>query len=37
MPEFPYLPQTKKDIDEMMEVVGVKSISELFSDIPERF
>lgn len=37
MPGFPYLPQTSRDIDEMLEVVGVKSVSELFKDIPEKF
>ncbi|HNS35120.1 MAG TPA: glycine dehydrogenase, partial [Mesotoga sp.] len=37
MPEFPYLPQTNKDVEEMLEVVGVKSVSELFKDIPDKF
>ncbi|MBN2252212.1 MAG: aminotransferase class I/II-fold pyridoxal phosphate-dependent enzyme, partial [Kosmotogaceae bacterium] len=37
MPGFPYLPQTSRDIDEMLEVVGVKSVSELFRDIPGKF
>ena len=37
MPEFSYLPQTNKDVEEMLEVVGVKSVSELFKDIPDKF
>ncbi len=37
MPEFLYLPQTNKDAEEMLEVVGVKSVSELFKDIPDKF
>lgn len=31
----PYLPHTKKDIDEMLAVIGISSLNELFSDIPE--
>ncbi len=33
---FSYLPQTDKDIREMLKVIGVKSIDELFEDIPEE-
>ncbi len=33
---FSYLPQTDKDIQEMLKVIGVKSIDELFKDIPEE-
>ncbi|HNS66993.1 MAG TPA: aminotransferase class I/II-fold pyridoxal phosphate-dependent enzyme, partial [Mesotoga infera] len=37
MPEFPYLPQTEVEIEEMLRAIGVKSIAELFTDIPEKF
>ncbi|MFA6358247.1 MAG: aminomethyl-transferring glycine dehydrogenase subunit GcvPA [Candidatus Omnitrophota bacterium] len=30
-----FIPHTKEDIKEMLEVIGVKSIDELFSDIPK--
>jgi glycine dehydrogenase (decarboxylating) alpha subunit (EC 1.4.4.2) len=33
---FRYLPQTEKDKKEMLAEIGVDSIDELFSDIPER-
>ncbi len=33
---FSYLPQTEKDIREMLEVIGVDSIDELFKDIPKE-
>jgi glycine cleavage system P protein (glycine dehydrogenase) subunit 1 len=33
---FSYLPQTGKDIQEMLEVIGVDSIDELFKDIPKE-
>lgn len=33
---FSYLPQTDKDIQEMLEVIGVNSIDDLFKDIPEE-
>lgn len=32
---FPYLPQTEGDIKEMLEVIGVKTVDDLFSDIPD--
>ena len=32
---FPYLPQTERDIKEMLEVIGAESVDELFSDIPD--
>lgn len=32
----PYLPHTDKDIEEMLQVIGVKSIEDLFADIPEE-
>ncbi len=32
---FPYLPQTEGDIKEMLGVIGVKNVDDLFSDIPE--
>lgn len=31
-----YLPQTEQDQKEMLDVIGVQSIDELFSDIPEK-
>ncbi|MGE6629343.1 aminomethyl-transferring glycine dehydrogenase subunit GcvPA [Bacillus sp. NPDC077027] len=31
-----YLPQTEQDQKEMLDVIGVESIDELFSDIPEK-
>ncbi|MDA3940857.1 MAG: aminomethyl-transferring glycine dehydrogenase subunit GcvPA [Spirochaetia bacterium] len=33
---FSYLPQTQKDIKEMLEVIGVDSIDDLFKDIPKE-
>lgn len=33
---YRYLPDTKQDIAEMLEVIGATSIDELFSDIPEN-
>ena len=37
MPSFhPYLPQTEAQINAMLEVIGVSSIDELFSGIPEN-
>ncbi len=33
---FSYLPQTEKDIREMLKVIGVNSIDDLFKDIPEE-
>jgi glycine dehydrogenase subunit 1 len=32
-----FIPNTKNDIKEMLEVIGVKSIDDLFADIPEEF
>ena len=32
---FRYLPDTKEDIEEMLDVIGLKSVDDLFSDIPE--
>lgn len=32
---FPYLPQTEGDIKEMLKVIGVKNVDDLFSDIPD--
>ncbi len=31
-----YLPMTETDKKEMLETIGVQSIDELFSDIPEK-
>ncbi|GAH93552.1 unnamed protein product, partial [marine sediment metagenome] len=33
---FPYLPHTKKEIEEMLESIGVASIDDLFTDIPDE-
>jgi len=33
---FKYLPHTKKDIHEMLEVIGVNSIDDLFNEIPSE-
>jgi len=33
----PYIPHSEKDIKEMLEEIGVSDISELFSDIPEKY
>ncbi len=33
---FKYLPHTEQDIKEMLKVIGVSSIDELFSEIPEE-
>lgn len=33
---FPYLPHTKKEIEEMLESIGVASINDLFTDIPDE-
>ena len=32
--KYKYFPHTAKDIKEMLERIGVKSIDDLFSDIP---
>lgn len=32
----PYLPHTEKEVREMLDDIGVKSIDDLFADIPER-
>ncbi|QOY36093.1 aminomethyl-transferring glycine dehydrogenase subunit GcvPA [Anaerobacillus isosaccharinicus] len=34
--KFRYLPVTEQDKQEMMETIGVKSVEELFADIPEK-
>ncbi len=31
---YPYLPHTEEDIKQMLEVIGVDSVAQLFSDIP---
>ena len=33
---FRYLPMTEQDKKEMLEAIGVDSVDELFSDIPEK-
>jgi len=32
-----YIPHTEKEIDEMLKVIGVKEVEDLFSDLPENF
>lgn len=32
----PYIPHTDKDIEEMLKVIGVNSVDELYSEIPEE-
>ncbi|MFN4182615.1 MAG: aminomethyl-transferring glycine dehydrogenase subunit GcvPA [bacterium] len=32
---FPYLPHTEEDIQEMLKVIGISDLEDLFSDIPE--
>jgi glycine dehydrogenase subunit 1 len=34
--KFRYLPVTEQDKQEMLEVIGVDSVAELFADIPEK-
>jgi glycine dehydrogenase subunit 1 len=36
MMDFRYLPNTDKDREEMLEVIGAKDIMDLFNDIPEK-
>lgn len=33
---FPYIPHTEEDVKEMLEVIGLDSLDELFSDIPKE-
>ena len=32
-----YLPMTEQDKQEMLDVIGVSSVDELFGDIPEKY
>ncbi len=34
---FPYFPHTPEDVEEMLERIGVKSLEELYSDVPAEF
>ena len=34
--KYRYLPMTEQDKKEMLQAIGVDSIDELFSDIPEK-
>lgn len=34
---FPYFPHTAKDVEEMLERIGVSSLEELYSDVPAEF
>ncbi|HHX68849.1 MAG: aminomethyl-transferring glycine dehydrogenase subunit GcvPA [Miniphocaeibacter sp.] len=36
MSKYPYIPHTDEEIKEMLDVVGVSSLEDLFSDIPEE-
>ncbi len=36
MSNFPYIPHTDEEIKEMLDVVGVNTLEDLFSDIPEE-
>ena len=35
MKRYPYIPHTEEDIKEMLEVIGVESIDDLFVDVPK--
>lgn len=37
MKRFPYIPHTEEDIKEMMEVIGINDINELYKDVPKLF
>lgn len=34
---FPYFPHTAKDVEEMLERIGVSSLEDLYSDVPAEF
>lgn len=34
---FPYFPHTEEDVRQMLDKVGVKSLDELYSDVPQEF
>lgn len=36
MKQHRYLPMTEQDQKEMLDVIGISSIDELFADIPEK-
>lgn len=33
---MPYIPHTKQDVDEMLSTIGIKSVDDLFSEIPKE-
>lgn len=37
MKRFPYIPHTEEDIKEMMNVIGINDIKELYKDVPKLF
>ncbi|WP_165147961.1 aminomethyl-transferring glycine dehydrogenase subunit GcvPA [Marinitoga sp. 38H-ov] len=37
MKRFPYIPHTEEDIKEMMKVIGIDDIKELYKDVPKLF
>lgn len=37
MTKHRYLPMTDQDQQEMLETIGVSSVDDLFSDIPEKY
>ena len=36
MSKYPYIPNTDNDVREMLDVIGVDSLEDLFSDIPHE-
>lgn len=36
MSKYPYIPNTDNDVREMLDVIGVESLEDLFSDIPSE-
>ena len=37
MARLPYLPQTQADVEAMLRRIGVKSLEDLYSDVPAEF
>jgi glycine dehydrogenase subunit 1 len=37
MPMYPFLPHTKEEIKEMLEVIGVTNIDDLYSDVTKIY
>ena len=34
MKKYPYIPHTEEDIEEMLRYIGVKSVEDLYSEVP---